>query len=74
MQGKASTIEVADEIGIDRTTLQRWISAGKIGAPELTIRDGRAVRLWSRSQIETLRKAAERLYHQGGGRKKKGSK
>ena len=74
MQGKLSTTEAADKIGIGRVTLQRWIAAGKIAAPGLTIRDGRAVRLWSPSQVEALRKAAERLYHQGGGRKKKGSK
>ena len=51
-----STGEVAHQIGISRQTLQAWIAAGRIKAPE-SIEVGRAtVRLWTKADIERVRK------------------
>jgi excisionase family DNA binding protein len=51
-----TTLEVAKMTGIPRATLQFWISTKKIPAPRLTIRNGKAVRLWNKAQIEKIRK------------------
>ena len=37
-------------------TLHRWIVAGRVKAPKLRIRNGRAVRLWSKADLARLRK------------------
>jgi hypothetical protein len=41
-------------------TLQKWIRQGRIESPKLEIRNGRAVRLWSASQVRQLRELKER--------------
>jgi hypothetical protein len=41
--------------GIPRATLQAWMHTKKIAQPRLTIRNGRAVRLWNKAQIEKAR-------------------
>ena len=51
-------------------TLHRWIAAGRVKAPKLRIRNGRAVRLWSRADIAGLRKLKQAIYCKGRGRKK----
>ena len=40
-------------------TLQRWLAAGKVTGPELRIRNGRAVRLWTNADLAKLRKIKE---------------
>lgn len=47
-----STVEVAEMTKIPRATLQFWISTRKISAPRVRLVKGRAVRLWSQSQVE----------------------
>lgn len=51
-----STVEVADEVGVPRATLQYWIKEGKIAAPRTKLRNGIAVRLWTAGDIEKARK------------------
>jgi excisionase family DNA binding protein len=50
-----STLEVAKMTGISRATLQFWIATKKIPTPRLTLRNGRAVRLWNAALIEKAR-------------------
>ena len=64
-----TTKEAAATVGIAVVTLQRWIAAGLLKAPRLTIQRGRAARLWSESDIERLRKKKEQIYRKGRGRK-----
>ena len=54
-------------------TLHRWVVAGKVKAPRLRIRNGRAVRLWSSAHLAGLRKVKRLIYGKGKG-PRKGSK
>ncbi|MHB8654997.1 MAG: MerR family transcriptional regulator [Terriglobia bacterium] len=74
MAGRLSTADAAAQAGIALITLQRWIRAGKIDAPKIVVRHGRATRLWSSANVKKLRQIKKHLYHQGGGRKKKAPK
>lgn len=47
-----TTAEAAAKIGISRQTLQTWIAARKLTAPEPTKVGELKVRLWSESDIE----------------------
>jgi DNA-binding transcriptional MerR regulator len=55
-----STIEVARTLGLHRVTLQKWIRVGRVKPPKLTIRNGRAVRLWTPADVEKLKELKER--------------
>jgi len=50
-----ATGQAAEAAGITRATLQEWIRKGVVEAPKLTIRNGRAVRLWTASDIAKLK-------------------
>ena len=71
MKSKLTTTEAAQEVGVDRITLQRWIRAGKVIAPMLVLRNGRGVRLWSSADMGRLRQTKERIHRKGRGRKPK---
>ena len=65
-----STPDAAKELGIHAITLHRYISAKKVPAPEIQ-RVGRIkVRLWSRKDIDRVRKLLPKIRN---GRKKKRS-
>jgi hypothetical protein len=51
-------------------TLQRWIAGGKLPAPKLRIRNGRAVRLWCKADLARLQQVKQATYCKGRGRKK----
>ncbi len=71
MAGKRfTTAEAAEAIGIHRVTLQEWISRGKIKPPKPVLRNGHGVRLWSKVDIEQVKKVKQRIYRRGRGRKK----
>jgi predicted site-specific integrase-resolvase len=66
-----STPGVAAEIGIDRVTLERWLGSGKVQGPK-TVRAGlRKYRLWTRRDVERLKRHKATFYRKGRGRKKK---
>jgi predicted site-specific integrase-resolvase len=65
-----NTQQAAAAAGISLMTLQRWIAARKVKAPELIIRNGRAVRLWNRDDLARLREVKKAIYRKGRGRKK----
>ena len=71
VSAKSTTKEAAAEAGISRVTLQRWLRARKIKNPPRPVvgKDGRAVRLWSATDIAVLRKLKEETYRQGQGRR-----
>ncbi|MGO9639888.1 MAG: MerR family transcriptional regulator [Candidatus Acidiferrales bacterium] len=50
-----TTVEVAKAAGVLRPTLQYWIKTGKISAPPVQLRGGRAVRLWTEAQMRRIR-------------------
>lgn len=57
-----TTQEAADAVRITRATLQEWIKKGKLKAPETQLREGRAVRLWTKGDISKLRRVKQRIY------------
>lgn len=63
--------EAAAVVGITRQTLHSWITKRKLTAPRMVIRDGRAVRLWTQSDVARLRQAKERIYLKEMGRPRK---
>jgi predicted site-specific integrase-resolvase len=65
------TEEAAKRAGIALVTLQRWIAGGKVKAPKLRIRNGRAVRLWATDDLDRLRQTKLAIYCRGRGRKKR---
>jgi predicted site-specific integrase-resolvase len=64
-----NTEQAAEEAGITRATLQEWVRRGIVRGPELQIRNGRAVRLWTASDVSRLKAVEVPM-----GRPKKGKK
>ena len=50
-----NTGQAAKAVGITRVTLQEWVRRGIVQAPELRIQNGRAVRLWTASEVARLK-------------------
>jgi hypothetical protein len=66
-----STQDVARAVGIDRITLERWLSSGKVKAPKI-VRFGKSgFRAWTARDIERVRAFKRKNYRKGRGRKPK---
>jgi predicted site-specific integrase-resolvase len=65
-----NTQQAAKAAGIAVMTLHRWVVAKRVKAPALRIRHGRAVRLWSKEDLDRLSKLKQEIYCKGRGRKK----
>jgi excisionase family DNA binding protein len=70
MRSDVTTEEAARKTGLNRVTLQEWIRMGRVKAPRLVLRNGRAVRLWSQADIDGLREVKSLTYRRGRGRKR----
>ena len=70
MAKPCNTQQAASAVGISNMTLHRWVVAGWVKAPRLRIRDGRAVRLWSKADLHRLIRLKQEIYCKGRGRKK----
>ena len=66
-----TTEETARKAGLNRVTLQAWIRTGRIKAPKLVLRGGRAVRLWREADVKKLKAVKAKTYRRGRGQKKK---
>ena len=71
IEGKLTTAEAAERVGIHQITLQKWIAAGRVKAPQATLIGAVGYRLWSANDVAALVKAKEASYRKGRGRKKK---
>jgi DNA-binding transcriptional MerR regulator len=69
-----STKQVAEAVGMNRVTLQRWLLSGKVPEPKRLKAGGVDVRLWSDKDIERVRQFKQVHYRKGRGRKKKSGK
>jgi predicted DNA-binding transcriptional regulator AlpA len=58
---KLSTEQVAKKLGIGKSSLSRYILAGKVPAPKETMAGGIRLRLWSEKDIERLREILPRI-------------
>jgi DNA-binding transcriptional MerR regulator len=54
-QKRYTTVEIAKAAKVPRATLQFWISSGKISAPVVQLVAGKAVRLWSASDLKKVK-------------------
>jgi hypothetical protein len=70
MAKPCNTQQAAKAAGIAVMTLHRWIVAKRFKAPNLRIRNGRAVRLWNKAHLNRLRELKQEIYCKGRGRKK----
>jgi excisionase family DNA binding protein len=70
INGKFTTSEAAQQVGISLATINRWIDAKKINAPEPTLVGAVGYRLWSTEDIQNLKLVKKKIYWKGGGRKK----
>jgi DNA-binding transcriptional MerR regulator len=66
-----STGRVAALAGIHKQTLLRWLYAGAIPEPRRHKNGGQDIRLWTRADLENVRKYKAVHYCKGRGRKKK---
>jgi len=64
-----TTGEAAAAVGITRTTIQNWIAAKKISAPEPTVFGNVTVRMWNLADVKMLREAKQKMYRKGAGRR-----
>ncbi len=55
-----SSSQAAKLIGVTLRTLQTWIREGKVKAPKLSTVGGVKVRLWSKADVERIRKAKQK--------------
>ncbi len=69
LNGKLTTGEAAEAVGLHLVTLQRWIAAGKIKAPRPILIGAVGYRLWTAKDVEGLRKSKNQIYRKGRGRK-----
>ena len=70
MAQPCNTQQAAKASGLSQMTLHRWVVAKKLKAPKLQIRNGRAVRLWSKADLARLSRLKQEIYCKGRGRKK----
>ena len=66
-----STAQAAQILGIGRQTLHRWIASGAVAAPRLSNVGGVKIRIWTRRDLEQVRKYKQKNYRKGRGRKPK---
>jgi excisionase family DNA binding protein len=51
-----TTAEAAAAIGVSRQTLYSWIEGGKVSAPKLIVTGKKSIRLWTKADIERVRR------------------
>ena len=66
-----STQDVARKVGINRVTLERWLSGGKVEPPKKVRFGKNEFRNWTVADVERVRKYKQQNYRKGRGRKPK---
>ena len=56
-----STSQAARKLGIDPTSLSRYIKAGKVPAPKTLEMGGISVHVWTEEEIERVRKLLPKI-------------
>lgn len=62
MKQTFSTAEVARTLGVDKSTLLRWLYAGKLPEPKTQTFGGVESRVWTESDLERAKKFREKNY------------
>ena len=66
-----STAEIAAAVGVDKSTLERWLAERKVPMPKRIVVGARVSRIWTSGDVERLKRYKARFYRKGRGRKKK---
>jgi len=62
-----STREVAEIVGISRSTLERWLAEGKVPMPKKILVGTRVSRIWTSRAIERVEQYKAKFYGKGRG-------
>jgi predicted site-specific integrase-resolvase len=66
-----STEQVAKAVGVNRVTLERWLSGGKFKPPR-AVKIGRGTfRQWTQADVDRILRYKQENYRKGRGRKPK---
>ena len=66
-----STKQVAKAVGVNRVTLERWLSSGKVRPPKVVVIGSGTFRQWSQADVDRILKYKQENYRKGRGRKPK---
>ena len=64
-----STDQVAKAVGIDKSTLLRWLYSGKLAEPKIVETPTSKIRVWSKRDLTRVQRYKEQNYRKGRGRK-----
>lgn len=64
-----STEQVAKVVGVNRVTLERWLSSGKLKGPRVVSIGRGTFRQWSQADVDRIQKYKQENYRKGRGRK-----
>jgi hypothetical protein len=62
MKPSYSTAEVADAVRVNKSTLLRWLYAGKLGEPKTQTFGGVVSRVWSEADLNRAKLYREQNY------------
>ncbi|PYV31883.1 MAG: hypothetical protein DMG22_15225 [Acidobacteria bacterium] len=63
------TLEVCALVGVHRSTLERWLSSGRLQTPQPIRIGGRVFRYWTQRDVERVQRFKAKFYRKGRGRK-----
>jgi predicted site-specific integrase-resolvase len=64
-----STHQVARAVGVNKSTLLRWLYAGKLAEPTIVETPTSVIRIWSDADLKRAQRYKEQNYRKGRGRK-----
>jgi|NGEPerStandDraft_6_1074524.scaffolds.fasta_scaffold208039_2 excisionase family DNA binding protein len=64
-----STDQVAKALGIDKSTLLRWLYSGKLAEPKVVETPTSKIRIWSEKDVMRAQRHKDANYRKGRGRK-----
>jgi len=64
-----STDHVAKALGIDKSTLLRWLYSGKLSEPKVVKTPTSKIRVWSEKDLMRAQRYKDENYRKGRGRK-----
>lgn len=64
-----STDQVAGALGINKSTLLRWLYSGKLAEPKIVKTPTSKIRVWSEKDLKRAQRHKDSNYRRGRGRK-----
>ena len=71
IMARYSTNQVAAAVGVHKSTLLRWLYAGRLAEPAIVDTPTSVIRVWSDADLTRVKRYKEQNYRKGRGRKKK---